>query len=165
MFWSECILSGFIFKEEHLPHLCLNIIRSSTLMCPLIYLFLCRLVVLRHWFAQCSGPETEKTSQNQLFVPCVTSHHDTRTPRWRRMLSDCTTACLSSSNCCIRRHTGHSSRYTDLLEAAVDILMLLHLAACFYSCSHRCFQVFCPILLNSRTSSSMAQTFSWTWMN
>lgn len=72
---------------------------------------LCRLVVSRRWFARCFGPETEKTSQNQQSVPCATSRQGTRTPRWRRTPSDCTTACPWSLNYCIPHHTGPSLRY------------------------------------------------------
>lgn len=80
-----------------------------------IFKLLCRLVVSRLWFAPCFVPETEKTSQNQRSVPCATLRQGTRTPRWRRTLSDCTTACPWWSNYCTLHHTGPSLRYAFLL--------------------------------------------------
>lgn len=88
---------------------------SVPLASSLMFTLLCRLVVSRHWFARCFGPETEKTSQNQQSVPCATLRQGTRTLRWLRMLSDCTTACPWSSNYCILHHTGRSLRCTLLL--------------------------------------------------
>lgn len=70
-----------------------------------------RSAVLRRWCAQCSGPGTEKTSQNRPSVPCATLRRGTRTPRWLRTLSDFTTACPWSSNYCTLHHTGPSLRY------------------------------------------------------
>lgn len=91
---------------------------------------LCRLVVLRHWFAQFFELETEKTSQNQPFVPCVTLHHDTRTLKWPRMPSDCTTAYLLSSNYCIHHRTGHSSRYIPSVFKIIFFVLVPHLFTC-----------------------------------
>lgn len=54
----ECTL-----KQEH--HLFL-------LASSVILKLLRRLAVSRHWFAQCFGPETEKTSQSRQSVPCAT---------------------------------------------------------------------------------------------
>lgn len=85
------------------------------LLSSVVFKSSCRSVVSRHWFAQCFGPETEKTSQNQQSVPCATLRHGTRMLRWPRTLSDCTTACPWSSNYCILHHTGPSLRYTVLL--------------------------------------------------
>lgn len=89
-------------KQEH--HL-------SCWASSVIFKLLCRLVVSRLWFARCFGPETEKTSQNQRSVPCATLRQGTRTPRWRRMPSDCTTAYPWWSNYCTLHHTGPSLRY------------------------------------------------------
>lgn len=88
---------------------------SVLLASSVVFKSSCRSVVSRHWFAPCFGPETEKTSQNQQSVPCATLRQDTRTLRWRRTPSDCTTACPWSSNYCILHHTGPSLRYTPLL--------------------------------------------------
>lgn len=70
-----------------------------------------RLEASRRWFAQCCGPETEKTSQSQPSAPCAISRPDIRTPRWPRMPCGCTTACPWSSSYCIHHHIGPSSRY------------------------------------------------------